>query len=378
MKITKDQIRKLVLEKIDSSRTPLKLSDVDPKSAKKIATSGLKDGDKEDDIIGVKNKPDGVTSVQNLKPSQSSMNIKKAMAFVINMLSPKNKDFQPGGNLNALISRDGFIMDGHHRWVATAMINPNLKVGGLLVDYPGKELVAILNTMTKGLFDVDKGKDATGGFDQFKSDKIKNQLMAYAKAGVWALKPEDVMDVLEEFTGKKGEEAVDAAVAKMVTNLGQVSFELPSWAPERPDMPVIDADKGQVATSAKALAGGTVDWNDDKVAANRKEEIEITESLIRKVVTETLKRTGHVRESFRMEKDFKKGMPVTWNTLEKVVKKTASGREKVDYERKQNKGYIMDDTTYRAKPGSAEPGLVVIKDLDGNSHTIAITELTPA
>ena len=59
--------------------------------------------------------------------------------------------------------------------------------------------------------------------------------------------------------------------------------------------------------------------------------MKITKELLQQVVTETLKRTGHISEAFRMEKDFKKGMPVTWNTLEKVVKKTASGRQKVDY-----------------------------------------------
>ena len=146
MKITKDQIRKLVLEKIDSSRTPLKLSDVNPERAKKIATTGLKDGDKDDDVIRVQNKPTGITSVQNLKPSQSSMNIKKAMSFVINMLSPKNKDFQPGGDLEALISRDKFIMDGHHRWVASAMIDPNIKILQLVLfgNYSFKCLTQLL------------------------------------------------------------------------------------------------------------------------------------------------------------------------------------------------------------------------------------------
>jgi hypothetical protein len=103
--------------------------------------------------------------------------------------------------------------------------------------------------------------------------------------------------------------------------------------------------------------------------------MKITKELLQQVVTETLKRTGHISEAFRMEKDFKRGMPVTWNTLEKVVKKTASGREKVDYERKQNKGYIMD--LVRAPRGSVEPGLAVVKDLDGNSQEIALTELTP-
>ncbi len=104
--------------------------------------------------------------------------------------------------------------------------------------------------------------------------------------------------------------------------------------------------------------------------------MKITEELLKQVVTETLKRTGHITEAFRMEKDFKKGMPVSWNTLEKVVKTTASGREKVDYERVSNKGYIMDMIT--APSGHNEPGLAVVKDLDGKSHEVALTELTPA
>ena len=104
--------------------------------------------------------------------------------------------------------------------------------------------------------------------------------------------------------------------------------------------------------------------------------MKITEELLKHVVTETLKRTGHITEAYAMEKDFKKGMPVSWNTLEKVVKTTASGREKVDYERVSNEGYIMDMIT--APSGHNEPGLAVVKDLDGKSHEVALTELTPA
>ena len=40
--------------------------------------------------------------------------------------------------------------------------------------------------------------------------------------------------------------------------------------------------------------------------------MKITKELLQQVVTETLKRTGHISEAFRMEKDFKRGMPVTW------------------------------------------------------------------
>jgi len=104
--------------------------------------------------------------------------------------------------------------------------------------------------------------------------------------------------------------------------------------------------------------------------------MKITKELLKQVVTETLKRTGHITEAYAMEQDFKKGMAVSWNTLEKVIKKTASGREKVDYERVSNKGYIMDMIT--APSGHNEPGLAVVKDLDGKSHEVALTELTPA
>ena len=98
--------------------------------------------------------------------------------------------------------------------------------------------------------------------------------------------------------------------------------------------------------------------------------MKITKDLLRTLIKE------QIEEAFGMEQDFKPGMPVQWSELKKVFKKTASGREKVDYERKENKGYIMD--LVRAPAGHNEPGLAVVKDLDGNSQEIAITELTPA
>jgi hypothetical protein len=105
--------------------------------------------------------------------------------------------------------------------------------------------------------------------------------------------------------------------------------------------------------------------------------MKITEKLLKQVVTETLKRTGHITEGFAMEKDFKKGMSVTWNSLEKVIKTTKTGRKKVDYERITHEGVITDDCSFTADRASCEPGLVVVKDIDGNSRTVAITELTP-
>lgn len=245
--------------KVDPKVFPQKLSQVQPKGARFMSRSGQADGSGDDDVINVSHKPQGVAPVGKLKPSQSSMNIEKAMAFVLNMLWEGNQKLNPGGDLGAFISNDGYIMDGHHRWVSTAMIDPTAQVGGYLVDFPGQQLVAILNAMTKGLFGVNRGKPATGGFDQFTPEKMKEQLIKYAKGGVWDMKPQDVMQVLQKFTGVEGEAAINAAVQKMVQNLSNVTFEVPSWASDRVDMPVVDDDN--VAVAAKALDGGQVNVN---------------------------------------------------------------------------------------------------------------------
>ena len=285
-------VRRVLTEapvKLDLTRTPKDLSDVDPEMAKAVATGGTKDNDPKDDVISATHKPDGVAPVGKLKPSQSSMKLEKALQFVLNMLWDENTDLQAGGDLGVFISNDNFIMDGHHRWVATAMIDPTMSVGGYRVDFPGEQLVAILNTMTKGLYGEMEGNEATGGFEQFKPEKMKKQLMQFLNAGVWKMKPEDVTAVLQKFTEAQatGEDLVDLAVAKMVKNLGTVTFATPPWASSREEMPVINDPN--VPKAAASLNKGEIDWaTPDTVpvgkaaaAANRKDEI-IPESMRRK------------------------------------------------------------------------------------------------
>lgn len=246
--------------KVDPKVFPQKLSQVEPKRARFMSTTGTQDKIPDDDQIPVTHQPSGIAPVQKLKPSQSSMNIEKALAFAIQMLHPKGK-LKPGGDLGAFISSDDYIMDGHHRWVATAMVNPALQMGGYKVEFPGQQLVAILNAMTKGLFGRMRGKKATGGFEQFQEGPIRKQLQAYVQNGVWKnLGPADVLAVLEKFTEQKGEAAVEAAVQKFVQNLETLTFEVPSWASDRVEMPVIDGPK-QTAKAAKALDQGVVNVN---------------------------------------------------------------------------------------------------------------------
>ena len=244
--------------KVDPQRFPMKLSAVDKEKATKYSDDGDFDGEKEDDIIPV-NKGSYATSI--LKPSQSSMNIEKALAFAIHMMSRTHPFTDgPGGDLDAFISSDNFIMDGHHRWIATAMVAPKTAIEGHRVDFPGKELVAVLNTLTKGEFNK-AGKGATGGFEQFQEGPIKAKLEEFLAAGVWGMKPEQVQTAIEEFTGVEGEGAKDATVKKFVTNLSGMTLAVPSWANDRIDMPVIDDKDGHVKVAVDKMSTGDVDVN---------------------------------------------------------------------------------------------------------------------
>ena len=267
------EIRTVMLEdadpkKVDNDRFPLPLSSVagDPDRARAITSSGKDetDGGKADDVIGV----GGASfSVSDLKPSQSSMNIEKALSMALGMI----RDDQAGGELGAFISSDNHIMDGHHRWVATAMVDPTAQIGGYSVDFPADKLIPVLNALTVGRFGVTSGKAATGGFDQFAEAPIRDQLEKYLASGAYKMDPAAVQTTIEKFTKETGEAAVDAAVAKFVENLGAVKFDLPGGAPTREDMPVID--EPDVPEAVAALSAGEVDvnepygWEEDEAKA---------------------------------------------------------------------------------------------------------------
>jgi len=162
-------------------------------------------------------------------------------------------------------------MDGHHRWIGTAMANPSAKLNGFKVGFPGKQLVAVLNNMTKGRFGKMKGNPATGGFDQFNEQGILRILQDAAQKGSWGhLTAEEVLQSLQTISGVEGDAAqvVPAAAKKMAANLSSLVLSEPSWAPTRPDMPIVD--KGNVPAAIQALQGGEVDVNPPYTKTGRK------------------------------------------------------------------------------------------------------------
>jgi len=250
---------------MDPNDFPMKLSQVGDKytrkQAKAIATGGLKDGDAEDDKIGMSK---GSWGLKQLKPSQSSMNINKALNFSIMMLLKKgNFSKGPGGDLGCIVTSDNHIMDGHHRWVASGMIKPDVTVGGYEAAFPAKEMIAVLNILTLHFTGRRTGKKASGGFEQFSPERIKSELVNFTQGkGLFkGSTPEEVLRACEIFTEQKGEAAITAAATKFAENAGQLTLSLPQGFPARPDMPIISKGKGHLDLAVKLLSSGAVDIN---------------------------------------------------------------------------------------------------------------------
>jgi len=247
-------------QKLEPERFPSRLSVVaqDPEDAKQDAKSGVDDGVPKDDVIHVNR---GTWKVSELGPSQSTMNVPQAVGMAIGHIL-KGK---AGGDLGAFISQDGRIMDGHHRWISSYMVDPNAEIGGFAVKFPSAQLIPVLNAVTVGALGRMEGKEGEGSFEDFNVAEIQKTIAAlaakgnqYADPGMGKT-PEQVQAALKKFTGLEGEEAVAAAAQKMADNLSTAKMNVPEGAVERIDMPVIDEKHVKLAIGL--LQKGAVDVN---------------------------------------------------------------------------------------------------------------------
>ena len=249
---------------VDPERFPLKLSDAAKSAgeeAERKVTGGDDDGAKGDDEISAEKD---TRPCKDLKPSQTSMDINKACAFAIAAIRQVEPfETGPGGDLGAIITSDNHIMDGHHRWIASGMVDPTSEVGGFIVEFPAKQMIAALNMITVKL-GITKGKEGSGDFKQFNEEGIKAQLEEFARSGIWSAdgEPAKVIEACEKFSGASGAAAIGAAAAKMAKNVAQLTLSVPAGFPERPDMPVISKKKGHLQVAIDLLRSGQVDLNE--------------------------------------------------------------------------------------------------------------------
>jgi hypothetical protein len=225
------------------------LSAVDKKAAQFAnAGGGEKDNNPDDDKV-----PFSKVSVAagKLKPSQKEVVPAKAVAFaILALLKKQPMQDGPGGDLQAIISNDNYIMDGHHRWAATFLCDPSATLDATQIDLPGGALVTALNVVTKGMGRT--GNTGTGDISAFGGKPVEDEIRLAAEKGIKGATAEEVTKALTDFGG-----SVDGAVEKMLANAAKMPKSIPSWAPKRVDMPVINAP--EVAAVAKKIAAGSVD-----------------------------------------------------------------------------------------------------------------------
>lgn len=236
------------------------------KSAQHIAKAGHEDDDPEDDQVKVTQKS---FRVKQLKPSQSTMQLPNALGMIYGMLDPSSS-LKLGGDLECFISKDGYIMDGHHRWIASGMIDPAAEVQGKLVNMPGEKLVKLLNVITVGKLGNFEGKPGTGSFTPFTNkDLIAKTLYEIGSSKDKFGSPEIRQPALVNWVTNNlnskvrkisFEQACELAGGIMAKNASQLTLKSPPFAMDRKDMPVIDKGK-EASKTIKALSTGSVDWN---------------------------------------------------------------------------------------------------------------------
>lgn len=208
------------------------------KSDKSFFKKGYKDDNVMDDVV--KTRPVKIQASQ-LKPSQDAVYLGKALGMAIGGVE--------GGNLEAVISQDNRILDGHHRWAATIFNNPKARVGGVQAELKIGDLVPVLRQAGDALGNK-RGLPPKGG-DQniFKAtlDDVKDAIYDGKYMNPQFYNKDKAIAWFEE----QGEKKIQSAL-NLLQRVGP-----PGGAPPRADMPKIEPE--QVQQIAKKLQGGAID-----------------------------------------------------------------------------------------------------------------------
>ena len=109
----------------------------------------LKTGKGASDAVAAQ-RPGTPLAAKNMKPTQSEVKLGKSLGFAVSMIRSEHEnggDFKPGGDLGGIVSKDGDIFDGHHRWAGTYLVNPDIKCTGATVDLPKEKAIPVLRAI---------------------------------------------------------------------------------------------------------------------------------------------------------------------------------------------------------------------------------------
>ena len=248
----------LIKEDAFGSKTAIPLSKIPDAAAQAALDGGKKDKNDKDDVAKAGNSS---VAVGSLKPMQKEVIPEKALSFALGFAENGQPDLN---DMEAITSSDGYIMDGHHRWAARTLLNPGASVKVSKVDMPADDVVTALNiyTKAKGL----KGNPGEGDVKQFAS-LIPGVIDTFVTKGAdefgkngWPMtgkKPEEIKKIIAD---KVGGGDFEKGKATLIANAKKLPTDMHPNAPERVEMPVIDAKKGDLKAVLAKLNAGEIDF----------------------------------------------------------------------------------------------------------------------
>lgn len=232
---------------------PAPLSKITPQLAQTAVVSGNKDNNPSDDKGNA--DPEAEPTVGSLKPMQKEVIPSKAVAFALGFLRDGQPDLE---DMEAIVSSDNYIMDGHHRWAAMTLINPSAPVKVAKVELPAAQLVTALNLWTKAK--GRSGNPGKGDVTQFASSvpAVIDQFIMNGTDQWPNLGAEEVKASLGKVPGANGDPGEGKKI--MIANAQKLPTQKHPDAPERVDMPVVK-NKQEIDDVIKKLMAGEIDWN---------------------------------------------------------------------------------------------------------------------
>jgi len=250
----------LIKEDAFGSDKAIPLSQIPDDAAKAALDGGKKDKNDTDDKAKA---GDASIAVGSLKPMQKEVIPAKALAFALGFASNGTPDLN---NMEAIVSSDNYIMDGHHRWAGRTLLDPGASVKVSKIDMPADDVVTALNVYTKakGL----KGNPGEGDVSQFATliPKVIDTFVTkgadeFGKSG-WPMtgkKPEEIKKIIAD---KIGGGDFEKGKATLIANAKQLPTDIHPNAPSRIEMPVIDAGKGDLEAVLQKLNAGELDFKE--------------------------------------------------------------------------------------------------------------------
>lgn len=124
------------LKRIKSKQSPM------PKGESKVfLTAGELDGDPNDDKLSASV---GRMAASKMKPIQSQIWLEKVIDNIAKFGVPSSSS--PVAKTTIIVSRDGQIIDGHHRWAQAALAKPSLGMSILRVPLDIDDLLDLART----------------------------------------------------------------------------------------------------------------------------------------------------------------------------------------------------------------------------------------